>query len=311
MMHPALAPLTERTLSPPEQAIASSVLYAALFDYPLTLSQLRQTLIESRQTPSEIVARVTSSGPLAALVEYRDGFFFPAGRGDLVAVRRSREQRSRAFLAEHRPLLRLIAMLPYVSLVALSGSVAHLNLETGGDLDLFIVTRGRHVWSTAVAIVLLAKLLGRRRTLCANYIVADDALQFESQDLFTANQVINLKPIAGAGMFRLLLAANPFVRTLYPNFHAPDCSDLALRMPLFVRTVKRAAETALSGPWWMVERCCRVAYRQYLRRRAARWASPEQVVLADSVLKLHTNSHRRSILSRFDAAVRSAAMPHD
>jgi len=28
-------------------------------------------------------------------------------------------------------------------MVALSGSVAHLNLEGSGDLDLFIVTRGR------------------------------------------------------------------------------------------------------------------------------------------------------------------------
>jgi hypothetical protein len=306
MMPLSAASIPEHVLSPPEQAIARSVLYAALFDYPLTLGQLRRTLIESRQTPTEIVSRVRRSAALQTIVEYRDGFFFPAGRSGLIDVRRSREARSRAFLAEHRPLLRLIALLPYVKLVALSGSVAHLNLESGGDLDLFVVTRGRHVWSTAVVVVVLAKLLRRRRTLCANYIVSEDALAFDSQDLFTANQIINLKPIAGREVFTALLAANPFVRTFYPNVHGPDCSDLPIRIPSTVRSAKAAVETVLAGPWWMLERVCRGAYRRYLRHRASRWSSPEQVVLGDRVLKLHTNSHRTTILSRYDAAVRDA-----
>ena len=303
-MHMSMAPAADHALSPPEQAIARSVLYAALFDYPLTLSQLRRTLIESRQTPSEIVGSVWKSAALGAVVEFRDGFFFPAGRSELIETRRSRERRSRAFLSEHRPLLRLIALIPYVSLVALSGSVAHFNLEAGGDLDLFIVTRGRHVWTTAVTVVMLAKLLRRRRTLCANYIVSDDALAFAPADLFTANQIIGLKPIAGSEVFRALLEANPFVRTIYPNFHAPDCADLPLRIPGVVRLVKSAAETAFAAPAWFAEHACRAAYRCYLRGRARRWSSPEQVVLGDRVLKLHTNSHRTAVLSQFDAVVR-------
>lgn len=303
-MHMSMASTAEHALSPPEQAIARSVLYAALFDYPLTLSQLRSTLIESRQTPSEIVGRVRKSAALGAIVEFRDGFFFPAGRAELIETRRGRERRSRAFLSEHRPLLRLIALMPYVSLVALSGSVAHLNLEAGGDLDLFIVTRGGHVWTTAVAVVILAKLLRRRRTLCANYIVSDEALAFSPADLFTANQIIGLKPIAGSEVFRALLAANPFVRTIYPNFHAPDCSDLPLRIPRGVRLTQSMAETVLAVPAWIAEHFCRATYRRYLRRRARRWTSPEQVVLGDRVLKLHTNSHRTAVLSQFDAVVR-------
>jgi hypothetical protein len=41
-------------LGPDQLAIARSVVYASLFDYPLTLAQLRQTLIESVQTPSQM-----------------------------------------------------------------------------------------------------------------------------------------------------------------------------------------------------------------------------------------------------------------
>ena len=47
------------TLDGAERAIAESVLYASLFDYPLTLAELRQTLVESAQTPSEILTTYT------------------------------------------------------------------------------------------------------------------------------------------------------------------------------------------------------------------------------------------------------------
>jgi hypothetical protein len=293
-------------LSAAEELIARSVLYAALFDYPLTLAQLRQTLIGSRQTPSEIVATVRDSVALAELIEYRDGYFFPAGRTDLVDIRRHRETRSRAFLAEHRPLLRIIAALPYVRMVALSGSIAHLNLENGGDLDIFLVTSGPRVWSTAVTTVVLAKLLGRRKTLCANFIVADTRLTFEPQDLFTASQLINLKPITGEATFRRIIAANPFVREFYPNFHPAGCNTFRMHQPLGVRALKAAAELVLGLPSVLIERLCRATYRRYLRRRAWSWESPDEVRLENEVLKLHTRSHRSSVLHRYDQAVHRA-----
>src|SRR5258707_5390422 len=133
-----------------EIAIARSVIYASLFDYPLTLDQLHYSLIESDQTRPEILAVYEGSELLRDIVERRDGFFFPSGRGDLVAERRRREARSDAFLAEHQLTLRLICALPFTRLVALSGSVAHRNLEPNGDLDLFIVTRGKRVWTVTV-----------------------------------------------------------------------------------------------------------------------------------------------------------------
>ena len=87
-----------------ELAIARSVIYASLFDYPLTLDQLHQTLIESDQTAPELLAVYEGSEMLQAIVDYRDGFFVPGGRDDLIAERRRREARSRAFLGQHRRL---------------------------------------------------------------------------------------------------------------------------------------------------------------------------------------------------------------
>jgi hypothetical protein len=226
--------------------------------------------------------------------------------------RRLREARSRAFLIRHHRLLTLVCALPYVRMVALSGSIAHMNLEGDGDLDLFIVTRGRRVWSVTVAVLILAKLMRQRRSVCANFVVADSQLALEQQDLFTANQVIHLKPLMGQDVFAELLAANPFVARFYPNFQPPAAGLQPLASSLqppasrsLVR-LKSSIEAVFRAPSLLVELACRHAYGSYLRGRAGSWRSPEQVRLQADCLKLHTRSHRRSILERFDCAVREA-----
>jgi hypothetical protein len=297
--------LHDFTLTGGELAIARSVLYAALFDYPLTLAQLRQTLIESSQTPSAILATYDASDALQSVVEFRDGFFFPRGRDNLIAERRRREAHSRSFLAAHRLLLRLICAIPYVHMVALSGSIAHLNLEGAGDLDLFIVTRGRRVWSVTVAAVVLAKIMRRRGIVCANFTIADSRLALEQQDLFTASQIVHLKPLVGRDIYRRFLAANPFVFRFYPNFHEAAPDALAFTPSRLLGWMKTAAELVCSPLSGVVEAVCRRAYRAHLVRQAATWQSPEQVRLQTDYLKLHTQSHRQSVLERFDRSVQS------
>jgi hypothetical protein len=304
--HPLREPRNVAALDGDELAVARSVLYASLFDYPLTLAQLRQTLLESVQTPSQILAAYHRSDALRAAVEYRDGFFFPEGRYDLVEERQRREARSRAFLRRHRQVLTLVCAIPYVRMVALSGSIAHLNLESAGDLDLFIVTRGRRVWSVTVAVVLLARLMRRRRTVCANFVVADSRLTLEQQDLFTASQIVHLKPLVGPDVLRRLVAANPFVERFYPNFHAIDPSPFLIGRTRLASGVKTAVERLAALPSLAVESICRRAYSAYLRRQSSTWRSPEQVRLKDDCVKLHTRSHRQSVLERFDRAVRDA-----
>ena len=62
-------------------------------------------------------------------------------------------------------------------------------------------------------------------------------------------------------------------------------------------------EFVVAAPSVAVEVVCRRAYRAYLTRRSSTWDSPDQVRLEKDCLKLHTKSHRHSVLSRFDDAV--------
>lgn len=290
--------------TPLELAISRTVVYASLFDYPLTLAQVREALIEASADEASILQCYRSSALLQSAIELREGYFLLRGQGEAIGRRRAREETSRALIAAHRRVLRVICALPYTRLVALSGSAAHLNVERDGDLDLFIVTRGPRVWSVTLAIVVLTKILGCRRVVCANYVIGDRALEVERADLFSANQILHLRPLVGEELYAQFVAANPVVAEFYPG-----CRDLGRALGGFrpgpiASWVKRAIERVLAlGPAQALEALSRAVYSRYLRSRATRWLSPDQVDLATDQLKLHTRSHRRAILERFEARV--------
>jgi hypothetical protein len=158
-------------------------------------------------------------------------------------------------------------------------------------------------------VLLLARLLRQRRIVCANFVLADSHLQLglEQQDVFTASQVIHLKPLIGADLLDEFTAANPFVTRFYPN-RINRSREVA---PISVRSrglsvMKGALELLLELPAPLIELACRRLYAWHLRRRAGSWRSPDEVRLQSDYLKLHTQSHRHSVLQRFDTAVELA-----
>ena len=225
-------------------------------------------------------------------------WYFPAGRGDLVATRARREALSRDLLDRDRQILSLVAGMPFVRMVALSGSLAHLNAEGSADLDLFVITAPNRVWSVTVAAVVLSKVLGWRKHLCMNYVVSEEAMAIAPQDLFSANQIIHLRPVVGHEVFARFLVANAFVKALYPNFPSPKPQAPSPK-PLWERLLSL-------GPAQFAEWTARRLYGWYLRRRSTRWQSRDQVRLAPECLKLHTSSHRASTMARFEHAMLDA-----
>lgn len=284
-----------------EMAVLRSVTYAALFDYPLTLSQLHASLVEVRADEESVASWWRNSALLQATIDQRDGLYFPAGRHDLIGTRARREVLSRALLHRDRRILTLVASMPFVRMVAVSGSLAHLNAEDSADLDLFVITSPHRVWAVTVCLLVIARCLGWRRRLCLNYVISDDALRVEPADLFSANQIIHLRPVTGAEVFARFVDANSFVARYYPNFVIPPQAA----SPRSV--MRRAIESVLSaGVAPAIERGARALYGWHLNRRAAAWQSRDQVRLEPDCLKLHTSSHRAAALRRYDEAVASA-----
>ena len=289
-----------------ELAVLRSVTYAAMFEYPLSLEQLQTCLIGVRADVATLAAWWRNSELLQATIDHQHGLYFPAGRADLLHTRARREALSCDLLARDRRILSVVAAMPFVRMVALSGSLAHLNAEGSADLDLFVITAPHRVWSVTLSLLVIARLFGWRRRMCLNYVISEDALRVEPPDLFSANQIIHLRPILGHDVFARFVEANPFVREIYPNFalEPEPPKPQAPRRKAQAASLKPLLEGLLSLGFAQVwERAARAIYGWHLNRRAATWQSRDQVRLDAECLKLHTCSHRAAALARYDAAV--------
>lgn len=297
--------MTPVPFSPPslERAFLQSVLYASLFDYPVTLAQLREGLIAERADEPTLAQCYITSALLQATVECAGGYYFPRGRSDLLETRRRREAASRQLLENLARPLAFVRALPFVRMVAVSGSLAHLNAEGGADLDLFIVTTPGRVWSVTLTALIVSRLMGWRRHLCLNYVVSERALLVGPADLFCANQIVHLQPLDGHDVYRAFLESNRFIERFYPNFRPkPLCGAIAER-PVLLGIAEFALNWTIAP---LYERLCRVIYGRHLRRRAHTWRSRDQVRVETECLKLHTSSHRREVMERFERAVEQA-----
>jgi hypothetical protein len=289
-------------VTPLDAAIWKTVCYAALFECPLSGERLHRMLWDVRTTRREIEGRLRAPY-LAARVAVTGGCIHPRGAEAWLTLRPWREARSRALLARHGRALHVLAALPFVRLVALTGGCAHDN-AADEDLDVFLVARTGRAWSVYLAVVLLSRLLRCRRTLCVNYVVDEEGARLPERDGFTAAEVAGLRPWAGAAGYRAFLQGNPWVTDHLPNFMAEALQE---SLPLPELRGPRWLERLLDlGPAQIAEAAARVLLRAHFRRK---WPRPHPgVTLASSRLKLHPIDHAPGVRARFERALRQEGL---
>jgi hypothetical protein len=196
-----------------ERAILETLAYSDIFDYPLRLEEIHHYL-PVRATTEELSDALSVSKQ----VGMKNDFCFLAGRDDIVDVRNEREMHSRKLLPYARRYGRLIGILPFVRMVALTGSLAVLNSSGDADFDYMLVAAPRRVW-TARAFTLLLNRFTRRlgHTLCPNIIISEEALSWSTRDLYTARELCQMIPITGADVYQKLMKHNEWVREFLPN----------------------------------------------------------------------------------------------
>jgi glycosyltransferase involved in cell wall biosynthesis len=286
----------------PQWAILATVVYADLFDAPITVDEVARTCLGARLSPAEIRQRVTAP-PLADLLtlDATDTLTL-RGREKLIALREDGVRRTAELLDRHQSVIRALASLPFVRMLALSGGTAHKNARGGDDIDLFVVATAGRAY-TAYTMLFLASYLTRRRgILCPNYLVDENHLQIAyHHDLFTAHQAISLVPIAGLNTFDAFVRANEaWVRGFYPAF-LPRAPGATMTASPWQRLAEGALRWSLGD---QVERLLSIGWRFHLGRRAASAPRPD-LVLDPGILKLHLSDHRRRVLDKFADRLRT------
>ena len=103
-------------------------------------------------------------------------------------------------------------------MVALTGSLAVLNVSKTDDFDYMLVAVPGRVW-TARAFALLINRIVKRfgHTLCPNLIVSRNCLEWPLHDLYSARELCQMIPISGMDVYHELMRVNAWTREFLPN----------------------------------------------------------------------------------------------
>ncbi|MGI8589264.1 MAG: hypothetical protein ACR2M0_16515 [Chloroflexia bacterium] len=278
----------------PTEAVLRTLTYADLFDYPLTVEEIAHYLIECDLTPDQVEGALLGAG---AAVEQTDGFYYLRGHGAVVGLRRGRAATAAKLWGRARLYTQLLRRFPYVRMLAVSGALAMDNASEPADIDLLVIAEPGRVWICRRALVLAVRcirLLGDE--LCPNFILASDSLALIQQDLFTAHELAQMRPMSGYRVYRQTLAQNPWMRSYLPNavpWPAPNEGRSLLHNP-----IQRVAELLLSrrifAGWerWEMERMSRKLGQD-------RATGDEEICCTPSQCKGHTAGYRRNVLARY------------
>jgi hypothetical protein len=196
------------------RAILQTVAYSDIFDYPLRAPEIHRYLTGVPASVEAVNHALEDAGLLLRVGEY---FVLP-GREEIVGIRLQREARSRKLLPRAIRYGRILGAMPYIRMVALTGSLAVSNVSDLLDFDYMLVTAPGRLWTArafALAFNRLTRLQGY--TLCPNLIISEAALEWPSHDLYSARELCQMIPITGLDVYSRLLNANKWVQLFLPN----------------------------------------------------------------------------------------------
>lgn len=290
-------------LSPLETAVLQTVAYVDMYDYPLSAAEVHRYLVGQAAAAGE-VERLLSNGRLAPerLARLDDYFALP-GREAILATRRRRAAAAQELWPAAVRYGQAIGQLPFVRMVAVTGSLAVDNAEADADIDYLIVTAPGRLWLCRALVVLLVRLAARRGVnLCPNYFLSERALAFTERNLYTAREVAQMAPITGLAVYQRLRQANDWVLDFLPNAGqlpprpapGPVAAPAGRRWPgrAWLRSLAEWALRTPPGGWleqWEMRRKI---------TRFSRWANDESAFSADWC-KGHFASHGRRAMSEF------------
>ena len=257
-------------LSEPEIAVLLTVLYSDLFDYPLTINQLSQYLCLTRATPCQVDEAVNTLVP--ETLSRNGNQVCREGREEIFELRSRREARARQRLGLARRYAAWLRWVPFLRMVALSGSQAAGNSQQDSDLDFFILTEPRRLWIVQFCASLL-RHIGRWRlgiSICPNFYLTLESLELPERDLYVAREIAQVQPLEGRAAYREFLESNSWVKEVLPNH---DLGDRISAVPELERsTLAARLERILNGfPGDILDRMIHCGLLTYYRIRLAGW----------------------------------------
>jgi hypothetical protein len=124
-------------------------------------------------------------------------------------------------------LSRILIAVPWIKLLAVTGSAAAYNSDRDSDIDIFVIAKTHRLWLTRGFVAALLKTMGiytqkdnEAGKVCPNLFIDEEAFSWSEKDrsIFTAHEIALMHPIIDRNQTYLkFLRANNWIKDHFAN----------------------------------------------------------------------------------------------
>ncbi len=307
-----------------EKSILATLVYYDVLDRPLTGWEVFRFLVRGEKnetTLNSVLTSLENSPELTNLISQQKGFYFFKGRSRIVKERISRQKIADRKWKKARQVLKLLQTIPFIRLVAVSGSLAMNNPKPESDIDLLIVTKASRIWTCRALTTLFFQSVGQRRhgsltkdRFCLNHYLTDKSLKIPFKSLYNAQTYAHLVPIWEAKspkLYQRFQKANQWIGDYLAYYPASQKGYLTIINPSrFLTDVRTFREIVLSG--WLgdiIEFALKKIQQRRIKKDPLTYQSGGRVLFDDKQLEFHPDSPEKGILEKYNQEMRKLGLP--
>ena len=240
-----------------ENIISTLALYEAERGLPLSAFEIFKFLHKKEKynfvSFSDVLSSIEDLKRKNIIVE-KNGFYFFEGKYDKNTKRIIKYKISIFKWKKAKKAVKKLRFIPFLESVAVSGSLSMNNTEKGSDIDFFLITKEKRIWTVRTFSVFLFHFFGKRRykkkikdRACLNYYVCENA-QIKVKNIASANIFLRMVPVYRNDKFLLFFQKNlNWVKDYFYFFEPNILRKRQIKSNSFYSFLKLVLELVLKG----------------------------------------------------------------
>jgi len=303
-----------------EKSILATLAYYDVLDRPLTGWEIFKYLIRIKNIKLiNILDVLENSSELNKLINQKNGFFFLKNREVIIKERIERNKIASRKWKKARRIIKLFQVIPFIRMVAISGSLAMDNTKENSDIDLLIITKTGRIWTCRGLITVFSHLIGKRRhgnltkdRICLNHYLTEKSLKIPYKSLYNAQTYSHLISVLEIkdNLYKKFQKSNKWINN-YLSFYPVEEKGYLRKIKLnyFFKSIREFKEFILDG---LIGNFIEFILKKIQQRRIGKdpltYQSGGRVVFSNKQLEFHPNSPEKWILEKYNQRMKELGL---
>ena len=208
-----------------KSAIIKTLSYSGVFGHPLTFYQISNNLITRNKFPPNKIKKELDKLVQKRIVRKTKKRYVLTG----IKVHDvdKRKKISKDIIERNKPIIKILSSIPWVKMIAITGSVANQSAEKDADIDLLFITEKNRLWICRGFVFLILKTTGKlpkdlsKRELCPNIFIDERSMAWpkKRRNLYIAQNIISMQPFLWRDdTYFKFMEGNKWIQNYYGNF---------------------------------------------------------------------------------------------